>query len=311
MDRVLVVGGTGFIGSHLVNDLLKKKYQVYSISNKRRKINNNANFFFVDLSKKNSLDYLKKIKPEVIIYAASLDASSCEKKFNKGHQIGYLSLVNLLNSDYFKVKLKKIIFLSTAQVYKNYCRDKIDLKSEVYPKNAYSFFHIQSESYLKYFSIKYNIKAVSLRISNGYGEPYLDQKSSWSIVVNDLCQQAFTKGVIKINSNPYDFRNFIYVKDIVGEIIANVKNKDKNFFEIKNIGSNNNYTIYEVANIIKDQLFKLYRMNIEIIFKNKKNYKLKLYKFKTNNILNNKKFTTMQQGVKNLIKYMNLKDGKI
>ena len=53
----------------------------------------------------------------------------------------------------------------------------------------------------------------------------INQKKSWSIVVNNLCYQACVDGRIKINSNPNLFRNFIYVKDIVNEIIANLLKK--------------------------------------------------------------------------------------
>ena len=311
MDKVLVVGGTGLIGSNLINQLLEKKYKVYSVSNKRRKIEIKAKFFFLDLSKKNSLNTLKKINPKIIIYTASLDSGDAEVQFNKGHQIGYLSLVNILNTNSIKKNLKKIIFLSTAQVYLNYCKDKINLKSEVYPKSAYSLFHIQSENYLRYFSKKNNIDAISLRISNGYGEPYINQKSSWSVVVNNLCHQAFTKGTIMINSNPYDFRNFIYVKDIAREIIFNIKNKNKKIFEIKNIGSNENHRIYEVANIIKSQMNEIKKKNIKIFFRNKKNKNIKMYNYETNNVLSNTKLTSLKNGIKNLIKYMSQNNGKI
>ena len=65
MQKVLVVGGTGFIGSHLVNDLSKKKeYNVVSLSHKKRKINSKANFFFFRFIEKNPQVYLKKYKPK-------------------------------------------------------------------------------------------------------------------------------------------------------------------------------------------------------------------------------------------------------
>ena len=46
MDKILVVGGTGFISSHLVKDLIEKNYKVFSISKKKRSIKSKATFFF-------------------------------------------------------------------------------------------------------------------------------------------------------------------------------------------------------------------------------------------------------------------------
>ena len=98
MDKILVVGGTGFIGSHLIDNLLKNRFKVESISFKKRNIKNKAKFFFIDLSKKIKINVIKKINPNIIVYAASLDHFDAEK----GHQIGYLSLINLLNSQFIK-----------------------------------------------------------------------------------------------------------------------------------------------------------------------------------------------------------------
>jgi len=311
MDKILVVGGTGFIGSHLVDNLLKNKFKVDSISFKKRRINNKANFFFIDLSKKINPHIIKKINPNMIVYAASLDHFDAEKKFDVGHQVGYLSLINLLNSEFIKKKLKKIIFLSTAQVYKNYCRENININSEIFPKNAYSLFHIQAENFLKYFALKNSINTICLRIANGYGEPFFNKTNSWNIVINDLCLQAYKHNLININSNPNDYRNFINVKDIAKEIVLNLKKKHNTNFIIKNIGSNKNLRIKTLAGIIKSKFKIIMNKNIKINYKNKKNNKLKIYKCKINNLSSTKKLISADLGVEKLIKYISFKNGKV
>lgn len=310
MDKILVVGGTGFIGSHLIDNLLKNRFKVESISFKKRNIKNKAKFFFIDLSKKIKINVIKKINPNIIVYAASLDHFDAEKKFNKGHQIGYLSLINLLNSQFIKKKLKKIIFLSTAQVYRNYCKENININSEIFPKNAYSLFHIQAENYLQYFSYKNSINTICLRIANGYGEPIFNKTNSWRIVINDFCLQAFKNNSININSNPNDYRNFINVKDIAKEIVLHIKKQNNTNFIIKNIGSNKNLRIITLAKIIKSKFQIIMSKNININYKNKKNSKIKMYKFKINN-LSKKKMISIEKGIENLIKYISLKNGKV
>ena len=311
MNKILVVGGTGFIGSHIIKDLLDKKYDVYSISHKKRKIENKANFLFLDLSKKINESLIKKFNPEVVIYTASLNHTDAESKFNFGHKVGYLSIINLLNSKNIKKNLKKIIFLSTAQVYKDYCKDDIDINSDIDPKSAYSLFHIQSENYLRYYSKKNNIDVICLRISNGYGEPIFRKTNCWSIVVNDLCLQAFKNKRMQINSNPNVSRNFIYVRDISKEILINIKKKVSKNFLIKNIGSNKNIKIKDVSNIIKNTYKKLLNINIQIDYKNKTSEKIKIYNYKTNNYLEDKHLTKFSDGIFNLIRFIISKNGKV
>ena len=304
MQRILVVGGTGFIGLHLVEELLKNKFQVTSISQKRRYIKNKAIFLFLDLSKKIDLIKIGKIKADVIVYAASLNNYDAEIDFIKAYKIGHLALINLLDLKIIKKKLKKIIFLSTAQVYKDYSFKKINLKSEISPKTAYSLSHIQSENYLQYFSKKNKIKATCLRISNGYGDPIINKTNCWSIVANSFCLEAYRKKSITINANPYDYRNFIYVRDISKEIILNIKENQKEYFKIKNIGSNQDWSIKDLANTIKETMKKLYNVNIDIIYKNKKNQKRKIFEYKNNNILKNDNLTSLKKGVLNLLNFI-------
>tara|TARA_Y100000590_G_scaffold13004_1_gene15803 strand:- start:1732 stop:2667 length:936 start_codon:yes stop_codon:yes gene_type:complete len=311
MHKILVVGGTGFIGLHLIQNLLNEGFKVASISKKKRKIKNRAKFFFLDLSKKIDQNLINKIQADTIVYAASLNNIDAEKNFLNGYKIGHLSLVNLLNSNNIKKRLKKIIFLSTAQVYQYYTRKNINLESKVYPKTAYSLFHILTENYLKYFSLKYKIKTTCLRISNGYGEPYLDKTNCWSIAVNSFCLQAFKDKIIKINTNPYEYRNFIYVKDISNEITLNIKKKQKEYFLIKNIGSNQNYTLKNVAKIIKEIFKSFLKTNIKIVYNKKKQRKIKIFKYENNNMLRTKDLTNLRMGIFNLIKFIKINNGKV
>lgn len=310
MKNILVVGGTGLIGGHLVYNLIKNGNKVFSLSYNKRKIDSEAQFFYLDISKKISHEILKKINPEIIVYSASLNSRDCEIFFDKGYSIGHISLIKLL--DFYKSKkLKKVVFLSTAQVYREYSYKRTDSKSEIYPSNAYTLFHIQSENFLRYFSEKFKIKTICLRIANGYGEPILNNKKCWSIVINNFCLQAYKENLIRINSNPYQYRNFIYVRDIAKEIVKQIKKKYKKNFLIINIGSNQNYRIKDLAFLIKKIFFKLFKKEIRILISNKLKKKREIYKYISSNLINKNKLTTITKGITNTLNYLHSINAKV
>ena len=97
------------------------------------------------------------------MYAASLDHFEAEKKFNKGHQIGYLSLINLKFQ--FIKKLKKLYFFQQHKFIKVIVENINN--SEIFEKCIF-FISYRLKIFLN-FSLKNSVKTICLRISNGYG----------------------------------------------------------------------------------------------------------------------------------------------
>ena len=118
------------------------------------------------------------------------------------------------------------------------------------------FFIFKSENFLKFYSKQNNVGVDCIRISNGYGDPVLTNTNCWSIVINNLCLQAYNNKKMIINSNPNEFRNFIYVKDISREILNLIKKNNKKYL-IKNIGSNQNVRIKEIIKAISKILTEI------------------------------------------------------
>src|SRR3989344_7930772 len=120
-NKVLVTGGAGFIGSHLVDRLIKEGHKVIVADDlsrgKLENVNAKADFEKTDITSKKFPELIKKIKPDVIYhFAAQSDIGQSLKDPQKDISINFLATQTLL--DQAKVlKVKKIIFASSAAVY--------------------------------------------------------------------------------------------------------------------------------------------------------------------------------------------------
>ena len=130
MKKIIVTGGNGFIGSNLVNYLIKKKYFVINIDKNKysdgsyllRSLKKNYKFFKLDINDKKLFDILKKYKPDAIFNLAAethVDRSiDSPKEFIKSNILGTFNILEQLRK-YNKVIKKKIklIHISTDEVY--------------------------------------------------------------------------------------------------------------------------------------------------------------------------------------------------
>ena len=141
MENILVTGGAGYIGSHVVEQLIKLKKKVFIIDNlstgHRKLINKKAKFFLGDITKFKDVNFfISQNKISSIVHlAASLSVNESErkpKKYKKNNVIGTNNLVKAA----IRNKVNNFIFSSTCAVYK----DKLKIvseKSKLLPKSVY------------------------------------------------------------------------------------------------------------------------------------------------------------------------------
>ena len=124
MKKILITGGAGYIGSHITELLIRKRYDVFIIDNLstgfKRLINKKAKFFKIDLKEKKKIKdlILKNSIDSIIHLAALLDVNESQKKPAKYFQNNVIGTLNLLNAS-LNSKVKNFIFSSTAAVYKD------------------------------------------------------------------------------------------------------------------------------------------------------------------------------------------------
>lgn len=152
---ILLTGSTGFLGRHVLDFLLRQKFEVIKVG---RNINSDV---ICDLS----VNKLKKIEADVVIHIAG-KAHSYPKKIeekNEFFKVNYFGTLNLLDGLGLK-KLKCIIFISSVAVYGKEVGELIDEKSPLLGDSPYALSKINAENAIVNFGIKNNIKVVILRL---------------------------------------------------------------------------------------------------------------------------------------------------
>ena len=284
MNRnVLITGGAGYIGSHVVELLVKKKFKVVIIDNLSRGfkklINKNAIFIKADL---NNTFLIKKIiinyKIHTIIHLAALtdvqESQKNKKKYYKNNVIGTMNLIKACKNS----NVKNIIFSSSAGVYGN-AKSPVKEINKLNPINYYSQTKLDCEKLIIKFTKEYKIQYFILRYFNVCGASLTNKIGIMSKKNNSLFKVVSKQSLKKkpivnifgknfITKDGTSIRDFIHVSDLANihfEIIKNEKKLKKSY--ILNCGYGKGYSILEIIKNFE----KLIKKNIKIIFKKKRN----------------------------------------
>jgi UDP-glucose 4-epimerase len=261
MKKIIIFGGLGYIGRNLCK-YLRKKNEVNVFSNKKYNLDTKYSVYY---NLKNLKKIFKKIHPNVIFY---LSGNSYPNNSNKDH-IYDLKRSNEILQDFLQalsdVKFKgQLIFTSSIAVYG--LSDTKSLKivneeSKLEPLNYYGLSKVISEKQLEFFSRKYKINTLILRISSVYGLDLYKQ------VIYDIIKQInkIGKTDIILNGSKKDSRQMIFIEDVV--LIINKLIKKKYRFQILNLAQGKKIKILFIANyLIKNSL-----TSKKIIFKSNLN----------------------------------------
>lgn len=234
---ILVTGGAGFIGSHLVERLIKEGYRVVVIDNlstgKKENLNKKAKFHKLDICNPKVTDIFKKEKSEIVFhYAAQIDVRKSVEDPVEDAKINILGTLNLLeNCKQFKIK--KFIFASTGGAM--YGDTEIIPTSETYPEPPLSPYGIEKltiEKYLNYYHKVFGLPFISLRLANVYG-PRQNSKGEAGVIAI-FCDKMLSGKQPVINGDGKQTRDFVFVDDVVE---ANMLAMKENKVGIYNIGT--------------------------------------------------------------------------
>jgi len=263
MKNILVTGGAGYIGSHVVNLLIDKGYKVTVIDNlvtgTFNLINKNADFYNTDIADETKVnDILQNKKFDIVMHFAGLiRVDESVKEPEKYNEYNYVK-AKLFLDNCIKNNLKKIIFSSTASVYGNPINLRVSESDELNPLNPYAKTKLNFENYLKNQSITNNIQYVILRYFNVAGA---DEKlrsgliSKYSTHLIKIASEVAVgkKSELIINSNDYDtpdgtpVRDYIHVSDLADIHLVSAEYLfNNNRSDIFNCGYGKGFSVKEV-----------------------------------------------------------------
>ena len=254
-NKVLVTGGLGFIGSHIVDEVIEDN-EVIIIDNKSTgKIENlkNPNHENLTLIEKdlNEVNLDKElINVDYVFHLAAMASVPLSIdnpiKSTNDNLNATIKLLNACRAN----KVKKIIFSSSSSVYGD--NTNIPLKETEYPlpKSPYAASKASCELYLKTYHEAYGLNYVSLRYFNVFG-PKQDKNSQYAAVIPNFISALLEGEKPIIYGDGEQTRDFIYVKDVVK---ANIKSCECDYNGIVNVASGRKITINELYKIICETL---------------------------------------------------------
>ena len=294
--KILILGGTGFIGYHLAKEALRKGFQVSSLSKNspvKKRYLKRVKYIIADISKKNSIK--KKIK-EDFQYVINLAGYVEHLNKNKTYNSHYLGCKNIANF-FLQKKIKKFIQVGSSMEY-GLAKSPQNENLKCKPKSIYGKAKLFSTKYLLNLYKKHKFPATIVRLYQVYG-PYQDLNRLIPIVINS-CKNNREFPC----SHGRQLRDFLYIKDLVDVFFLILKSSEVKG-EIFNIGSGKPL---KIKNIIK-KIVKFYKSGSpkfnKIKLRNEEQIKIYPDMRKTRKIFNWKPKVNFSEGLVKTIKYYN------
>jgi nucleoside-diphosphate-sugar epimerase len=246
-SNVCVIGGAGFIGSHLVDYLIEEKNcNVIVLDNlitgQTKNINSKAKFIWHDIRdnenelarilKENSIEY-------VFNYAAEPYIPECFERPMHFFDINATSVLRVLNACQ-TAGIKALLQVSSAEIYGD-MKGKIKENDPVEPHSTYGVSKLAADGLVQVRWKEAEVPAIALRQFNCVGE-----RETHEYVIPEIISQLAESNVVNLGNN--SFRDFLYAGDAVRMAVELLEKGQ--FGEVYNMGSEDGIQIYDLANLI-------------------------------------------------------------
>ena len=259
--KCLVTGGAGFIGSNLVDHLIKSGHQVIVLDNlstgrlsNLHQLKNKIRFVNVDVTNsKNSIDQYFENVDWVFHLAGLADIVPSIKNPNSYFQTNVKGTLNILEASK-KIKIKKLIYAASASCYGIPDKYPTDEKSKIDPQYPYALTKFFGEQLVIHWAKVYHMPNISLRFFNAYG-PRSRTTGAYGAVFGVFLAQKLAEKPLTIVGDGKQTRDFIHIFDLVDAMVKVAQNGKSG--EVYNVASGQETSINSVADIIGGNKIKI------------------------------------------------------
>lgn len=252
MTKSLVTGGCGFIGTHLVDRLVKLGHEVIVLDRvyPDKKIDN-VKYYLVDLSENySSYVHLFESVTNVFHLASEVSIPYCVDKPNESMANNTLATMNVLECSRIH-NVNKFMFSSTSAVYGNTMFIPSYETNTVQCLNTYSISKYTGEQLCKMYYELYGLKTVVFRYFNVFGEGQ-HKTGQYAPVMSIFMRQKKNKEALTIIGQGYQTRDFVHVSDVVHANIIASQRDIETYGEVFNVGTGEGTEIQKIADLISD-----------------------------------------------------------
>lgn len=244
--NVLVTGGAGFIGSHIVDRLLAAGHQVTVLDNlstgKRDNLDSSCQLEVGDIQDSDLVRRFVVDKEVVFHLAAFTSVAGSIEHPETCLQINVNGTVNLLEAA-CQAGVKRVVFSSTSAIYPDHIDRPMAEDSLPDPKSPYAQSKLEGESLLRQHHERYGLSWAALRYFNVYGLRQ-DAKSDYAAVIPAFVAQIWQNEALTIYGDGRQTRDFVYVEDVAAANLMAMESEECGIF---NVGTSNPISILSLA----------------------------------------------------------------
>ncbi|MCL5289855.1 MAG: SDR family oxidoreductase [Bacillota bacterium] len=251
--RVLVTGGAGFIGSHVVEILLEARHEVFVADNlstgKLENLPSGVPFYKTDITDPAIESVFREVQPQALIHQAAqvaVPVSLRDPVFDAN--VNIIGTLNLLEACR-KYGVEKVVFASSAAVYGNPQYLPVDEEHPLRPLSGYGISKHAAERYLEAYRELYGLRWTALRYANIYG-PRQDALGEGGVVAIFIDKLLNNRQAV-IFGDGEQTRDFVYVKDVAAANLLALEQGDN---QILNISTGQAASVNELYTLIRREV---------------------------------------------------------
>jgi len=234
--RILVTGGAGFIGSHIVDQCVALGHEVAVIDNlweegggKEQNLNPEARFFRADITDDAALQSIfDEVRPEVVSHqAAQHSVAISTKNPQLDARVNVLSLLNVL-TNCTRVGTRKIVFASSGGTYGTAARLPIEEEVVQRPESPYGITKMVAEHYLRYWQEANGLSYTALRYGNVYG-PRQDPNGEAGVIAI-FARRFLNHESVRIDWDGNQKKDYVFVGDVALANLLAIEHGDNDIF---------------------------------------------------------------------------------